>query len=412
MELEPTQLTQLLRWLEDERRKDKTQIATLQERIAGQANELAELARRIQDLDNSLKGTQFAIGKIQQTDRVLDEFKADMIALVDRRDDDRKKTDRESGRVRLLEIESLQHQLTEIKKELPRIGKLEEELPTRRAEEKRLGEILQRLPPQIEAATQLAEERTRGVPYLEEGRRQDVKRLQAVELEVINLSKRIDGNASKLPVLEDAISKIPPRFDPLHLHLSEHDKALDDLRSIDFRTQQQVKTFEGALAQFKDQLIDYTTVMNKLREQAQINQRAEAVLNAFQETLRMRAAELGEVERLFEERIKRQIEEFQGDFEKRWVKVPVKFDEQWHEHERTHRVQDERLDQIETVPGPLKDAIAELRVEHEKVIQALVTVATSLGDTNRSSLPQFAVPPARMPDDGLGLPTGSSARSK
>ena len=412
MELEPTQLTQLLKWLEDERRKDKTQIATLQERITGQTNEMTELVRRIQDLDNSLKLMQITLGKVQQTDRVLDEFKADMIALMDRRDDDRKKAERESERVRQLELEALQRQLTEIKKELPRIGKIEDELPTRRAEEKRLSEMLQRLPPQIEAATQLVEERTRGVPYLEEGRRQDVKRLLAAEQELINQAKKIDANIGKLQVLEDALSKIWPRFEPVNLHLSEHDKALDDLRSIDFRTQQQVKTFEGALAQFKDQLFDYTTVMNKLREQAQINQRAEAELGAFQETLRMRAAELGEVERLFEERIKRQIEEFQSDFEKRWTKVPVKFDEQWLEHERIHHAQDERFDQLEVFPGPTKEAIAALRAEHEKVVQALVIAATSLVDTNRSSLPQFAVPPARMPDDGIGLPTGSSAKSK
>ena len=51
-------------------------------------------------------------------------------------------------------------------------------------------------------------------------------------------------------------------------------------------------------------MVDYTSVINKLREQALINQRAEAELSSFQETLRMRVAELGEVERLFEERVK------------------------------------------------------------------------------------------------------------
>ncbi|HEY4723879.1 MAG TPA: hypothetical protein VII92_18635, partial [Anaerolineae bacterium] len=265
---------------------------------------------------------------------------------------------------------------------------------------------------QIEAAAQLVEERTRGVPYLEEGRRQDVKRLLTVEQEAINLAKRADANTGKLQVLEDAINKIWARFDPINLHLNEHDKALDDLRSIDFRLQQQVKGFESTLAQYKEQLFDYTTVMNKLREQAQINQRAEAELGAFQETLRMRAAELGEVERLFEERIKRQIEEFQSDFEKRWARVSIKFDEQWQEHERGHHIQDERFDQLEAFLSPTKEAIAALRAEHEKVVQALVVAATSLVDTNRSSLPQFAVPPARMPDDGIGLPTGTSARPK
>jgi len=44
----------------------------------------------------------------------------------------RKKAERESERVRQLELEALQRQLTEIKKELPRLGKIEDELPTRR----------------------------------------------------------------------------------------------------------------------------------------------------------------------------------------------------------------------------------------------------------------------------------------
>ena len=43
MELEPTQLTQLLKWLEDERRKDKVQIATLQERRDWHAELLGQL---------------------------------------------------------------------------------------------------------------------------------------------------------------------------------------------------------------------------------------------------------------------------------------------------------------------------------------------------------------------------------
>ena len=137
-------------------------------------------------------------------------------------------------------------------------GKIEDELPNRRAEEKRLGELVQRLQPQIDAAVQLAEERTRGVPYLEEGRRQDVKRLLVVEQESVNHLKKLDLLAGKLQVLEDALGKISPRFEPLAIRLSEHDKQLDDLRASDFRLQQQVKSFESMVNQLRDQVTDYT----------------------------------------------------------------------------------------------------------------------------------------------------------
>jgi chromosome segregation ATPase len=211
--------------------------------------------------------------------------------------------------------------------------------------------------------------------------------------------------AGRLQVLEDALGKIPPRFEPIHLRLSEHDKVLDDLRAADFRVQQQVKAFESLVTQVRDQIVDYTAIMNKLREQAMINQRADAELQQFQETLRMRVAELGEVERLFEERVKRQFEEFLGEFEKRWSKIPPSMDERWHEHDRTHHDQEERLDQLETFPGALGASIADLHEEQEKIVQAIVSFATGLVDANRSLLPQYSVPPARMPEDGVGLPT-------
>ncbi|HTP11625.1 MAG TPA: hypothetical protein VMP08_25400 [Anaerolineae bacterium] len=398
------QLAQQIKWMEDERRKDKAQIATLQEQLVGQTRELTEATRRLQEIDNTLKASQAVMARLLNTDRVLEEFKTDVIAMVNRLDDDRKKSERETERIRNLAIETLQRQINEIKVEVPRISKIEEELPTRRAEEKRLAELMQRLQPQIDASVQLVEERTRGVPYLEEGRRQDLKRLLTVEQESTNHLKKLDMLAGKQQVLEDALGKVIPRFEPLTARLSDHDKQLDDLRAGDFRIQQQVKSFESLLNQLRDQVVDYTAVLNKLREQALINQRAEAELNSFQETLRMRVAELSEVERLFEERVKKQFEDFLAEFEKRWGKLEPHIEERWHEHERFHRAEEERLERLENAPGPLQEQISMLRNDHDKFLQAFIEAVTGLVET-KSSLPQYPVPPAQSPEDGIGLPS-------
>jgi chromosome segregation ATPase len=403
-ELEITQLAQLLEFLEKERHKDKAQIAVLQERLAGQSNDFIDLDRRLKDLDTSFRAMQATITTTQKYNSLLDEYKTELLAHVGRGDEELKKAAREAERVRLLEIETIQRQISELRKELPRINKLEDELPTRRAEEKRLGEMIQRLQPQIEVASQLVEERTRGVPYLEEGRRQDVKRILTLEQETTVQLKKVDGVFGKLQVLEDLLGKIPPRLEMLNTRLTEHDREVQDLRSADFRTQQQVKAFETQITQYREQVAEYISIISKLREQAQINQRAERDLQAFQETLRQRMAEMGEIERLFEERVKRQFEEFLGEFEKRWAKVPLGLEERWHEHDRLHVEINKRLDHIEDFPAPLAEKIAELRVEHEKVVQAFVTAVTALVDTRQSTLPQVSVPPASMPEDGVGLP--------
>jgi chromosome segregation ATPase len=404
------QLAQQIKWMEDERRKDKAQISTLQERLAGQTREIEDLVRHLQETDTNLKTTNGTLARMLNTDRVLEEFKADLVAMINRLDDERKKYEREADRLRILSVESLQRQITEIKIEIPRIGKVEEELPNRRAEEKRLGELVQRLQPQIDVAVQLAEERTRGVPYLEEGRRQDVKRLLVVEQESVNHLKKLDLLAGKLQVLEDALGKIPPRFEPLAIRFSEHDKQLDDLRAGDFRLQQQVKSIEPMISQLRDQVTDYTAVLYKLREQAMVNQRAEAELNSFQETLRMRVAELGEVERLFEDRVKKQFDDFLAEFEKRWSKVDPRIEERWHEHDRIHHDQDERLEQVEAAPVPILEQVAALRAEQEKFVNAFVDAVTGLVSTEKSSLPNYPVSPAQMPEDGVGLPTATLDR--
>jgi chromosome segregation ATPase len=404
MEMENTQTNQLVKWLEEERRKDKAQLATLQERLAGQANELAEQTRRIQELENALKVTQTAVTKLQQFDQVLAEFKTDLMSVVDRRDEDRKKVEREAERIHTLEVESMQRQLAELKKDLSHVPKFSEDLTARRAEEKRLNDAIQQLHTQVEAASQLVDQSSRAVTYLEEGRRQDTRRIAATEQEIVNLMKKIDSLTGKMQVLEDAHGKLLLKIEAVNPRLAEQDKVLEEIKVSKFQAEQQLKGWADELETFRSQMTNYTDIVSRLREQALVNQRAQSDLQAFQESLRQRVAELAEVERLFEERVKRQTEEAQTESEKRWGKQLTHWNEQWHEHERVHRVADQRLTGVEGVREPLQVAIDNLREDYEKLVQTLFEAVTGMVEAKRHGLPPAAVPPAQTPDDGSGIP--------
>ena len=404
MDMELTQVTQLLAWLEAERKKDKAMLATLEERIQGLVGETQQQARRIQELDTTLAATRAMLAKLTQVDRILDEYKAEIHALLERREEERKKGEREAARLRVIEIEELNRTIAEVKKELPRIGKVEDEMPTRRAEEKRLGDLTKQTTLQVDMALKQLEERTRGIPYLEEGRRQDNKRIVQLEGDTLGTSKRIEGMAAKLQLLEDGLSKIPTRIDPVYDRFAGQDKIIEEIRVLEFRRQQQMKAWEEELVRFRSQMTDYGDVLTRLREQAQINQKAATELTAFQETLRQRAAEIAEVERLFEDRVKRMLEEWQTEHEKRWQKFTTRMDERWQDHTRAHAEIAHRIEQLEAAQPPYKDAIEALRKKHEDLIHHLVEFGTSLAETRRSSLPNVSVPPASMPEDGRGIP--------
>src|SRR5512136_2336592 len=100
-----TQVTQMLNWLESERRKDKAALATLEQKANGLANELAEQRRHVQELQNTLTAAQVALSKLPQFDKLLEQYKPDHMGELDRRDDSQQKSVREADRLRKVEAE-------------------------------------------------------------------------------------------------------------------------------------------------------------------------------------------------------------------------------------------------------------------------------------------------------------------
>jgi chromosome segregation ATPase len=399
--MENTQSAQLLKWLEEERRKDKAQISTLQERIIGQEHAVTELTRRLQELEINLKASQTSLLRIQQIESMMEEYKTSMIAIIERRDEEYKKSSRETERVRAIELEGLTRQWGDVRKELPRFGKIEEDLVGRRAEEKRLGDALRQLQTQVDSTAQRIDGATRGIPYLEEGRRQDTRRIATLEQDLANQIKKIEAALSKTQVLEDAISKLPPKVDQMNGRLTEQDKVIETIKVSGFQIQQQIKITETDVAKFRAQIAEFADIAAKVRDQSQQNDRARAELLAFQETLRQRASEVSEVQRLHEERTKRIVEEAQTADEKRWSTQAAKLSEQWQEHERLHARLEEQVSAAkESIPPSVTEAIEELRADYDKLVKSLFDSIATLLESKRSTLPSVSVSPAIMPDDG------------
>lgn len=412
MELELTQAMQMLSWLEEERKKDKARLSVLEERIQGLTEEIQKNGRRIHTIDTTVAGTQARLGRFNEIDRILNEYKAEINSVLERRDEERVKSQRDMTRLHAVDIEEVKRNIAELKAELGRFTKIEQDLVSRRSEEKRLGDMAKQVSAQVEALTKQIDESTRGIPYLEEGRRQDNKRIGHLESETVELGKSIEALASKLPLLENALGKVPPRIDAIYPLIKKQDDAIEEIKVSEFRRQQQLKTWQDELIKFRLQMDDYDEAMKRLREFWQLNQKATADLNSFQERLRQQVAELSEVQRLFEDRIKRRLEEEQTAEEKRWLQFQARNDERWSTHQRQHGDQDKRTDTLEVDLEPLHAMIQQLRDRHEHLIQQFIDIATNLRE-KRSTLPSVSVPPATSPEDGMGIPDpGSNSKRR
>jgi hypothetical protein len=341
------QATQMINWLEEERRKDKAALAALQERMQGLANEAAEQSRRLQELQSVLATAQAGLARVTQFDRLFDQYKADLIAEMDRREAAQQKAIREADRLHKVEADATNRSIAEIRKELPRLKPLEDEVSMRRAEDRRLGELLARVSQRVEDLTVRTEERIQTVAYLEEGRRQDNKRIAQLEEGANNLSRRLDTSIGKMALLEEALQKMPPRIEEVIRRMQEQDKVFEELRINDFRRAQEMKAFTEEVNKAMALMPDHIAGYQRMHEMAMANQRSLEEIKGLQIRVEGRQAEMTEMQRIAEERMKKQVEEWQAEEEKRWKRQTLSWFEQWQEHDRLHETWEARLEKIE-----------------------------------------------------------------
>ncbi len=123
-----TQLSQMVAWLDEEHRRDREEIAKLDQRLQSIAVERQEQARRFQDLESRLASTHAELTRFTQIEQSLQQLKNEVVVLLDKQTEARLQADRESERARLSDREILGRGVAEIRKELPRLGRLEEDL--------------------------------------------------------------------------------------------------------------------------------------------------------------------------------------------------------------------------------------------------------------------------------------------
>ena len=319
----------MIRWLDEERKRDKALMLALLERVEQQMHTIeaqaVEIERIHQDavgLRTDLRHTDDYPAMIEKVHRdlsgTLEEFKA----LV-------RRERLESEQMRRSEIEVVNEQLTELDKKVRAVLRYEEPLKAREAGEQRLQGQIQVVSNTVADLTKRTEDRLQSIVYLEEQRRADTRRVAAVEGEIPGLRKSLDELTAKQIRLEDSIRKLPARVEEGIQIAKSYEPRIEELRVADFQREQRVK-------QYIEQAARVDTELGRLVEQTQkyallYNQNKQALdgLDAFQVRLEKRQNEIAEMQRLTEERLRRQWEEWQATFARDWQKRLVSEEDRW-----------------------------------------------------------------------------------
>ena len=201
MSMDVGQLMQMTSWLDEEHRRDKAELIRLQQKVASQESELQDQSRLIKELEGRLVGMQAQLLKQAQMQGALQQLKDEVVQMFAQADERRQQETRETERVRAIERDNVARAVNEVRRDLQRLPRLDEEMGLRKAEQARIGEIVLGLQQGLTSLNQEVDNKMRGVPFLEDGRQQDAKRIARLQQESMEAMKKLEQHGSRLQMM-------------------------------------------------------------------------------------------------------------------------------------------------------------------------------------------------------------------
>jgi chromosome segregation ATPase len=376
------QASKTIQWLDDERRKDKKEITTLQERVTALTGENTALARRQQELEASLAALTGAVQRISKVDTILDGYRKEMTRQLEEIERRRLEADKETERLRKIEREAINKSLADLRRGLEIIPKLEREVGGRKDEDGRVNRMIGELQLKVADFNKHVDERNRAVTVLDEGRRQDVKRLVELQAESADLRKRIEDARAKAEIVEDMARRTDARLAEVFTAENER-KAVQgqwleaqavvqterDRAWIELKTSVEAKV--SGLEDYARRVDQYAEAFRDMRR---IVEEARQMVDLIER----RVAESAEVHRLAEERFRQDWAAFLADDQKRWTSHMLLRDEQWREHDRNNARHSERVAEIEERLVELGESLRQIQAVDANRMQTLLNVVREI----------------------------------
>ena len=319
-------------------------------------------------------------------------------------------------RTRQIEIESIVRQLNEIKKEVKPYSKYAEDIQARQAEESRLGDLISRSQVQLMELERRLDQPASTLAYLEEQRRQDAKRVLALEQLWPDIAKRIDVSPPRIALLEDAIRKKHTEIDEAARQLEAQRQVIENQRVADLRRERQFAEYAELIERLKvraDEIQAQVTGYYLMRDEVK---REMSGLPDFKDQVEVRVNETSEIQRDAEERAKRAAAAFRDEIEKQWKTFAAAQEDKWHDRDRRIAEYDGRMTEIEDqLPGiavqipPLYAIFEEFAKVYASAGREWLARSNALLDAAKANIPSDVKPSRRQRRKQKALIDGEDA---
>ncbi|BCY18760.1 hypothetical protein hrd7_26090 [Leptolinea sp. HRD-7] len=379
MDLE--QLNKKIEWLDEERRKDKTTIAMLSERLSALEMSINGVSQEVKAIQSETSRISAFSGRFDQIQTAISSLKVELSRSIEQVDKARLDQNRELEKSRLAEIDTVKKSVAELRKNLDVIAEIKKTLQVHQEEEFRLSRLISETDTKVTEITRGDEEYKRTLRLLEEGRRQDSKRLSDLLGEVTAIRKRQDEQRGKVDLTSDSTRKLEQRVTELLTAETERRQSINSF--IEKQSVQQVerdrtwKEWQDRFAAFEKQTTLIDTQLQTLESMQRAVKRSQDSFDEITQKFERRINEITEMTRINEDRFRQEWVGFKNDDQKRWTNYSLSQGEQISEIHRQLNKYQEQIEKLEDVAADLNDLMIQVNEETQKRLQSLVNITHS-----------------------------------
>ncbi|OGN91522.1 MAG: hypothetical protein A2Y88_13805 [Chloroflexi bacterium RBG_13_48_10] len=373
------QLQKRIQWIEEDRRKEKDAIALLENKIISLEGSLAASLQQGKDLSSEITRLSAIITRMDQYDQSLIKTRIESKQALDDLDKAIKLRFDESENVHRSESKKLDISVLDLQKQLEILPKLDKNIQARVDIEIAFRRSLDELRSKIDAVRIESEEYTRTIRLLEDGRRQDAKRIVDLQGELNALRKRMDDQRGQTELINTNQRKLETRLNEL---ITVEDERRDIMSN--FLNKQAVsqverertwREWQSRFDTIEKQAVDIESQLVTLDTTHREVQHYQASLEELIQRVERRIKEITEIQRLSEDRFRQEWVTFKGDDQKRWTNYTLSQDEQRNEASRQYEKLVDQTTHIEDELQEVKDLLQQSNELIEKRLQSILAIA-------------------------------------
>ncbi len=370
------QLEKRVEWLDNERRNDKNNLASLQNRLNQLESDNLNLRKQIKELELLINKNTNQMATLDKYDNRIDRLNIDLTKQIRDVNERAELNLNEAIKRTKLEIEATRKSVADVFPFTEQIEPIRTEMRTYKVEDARLARLIDELKVKVQEVGRFDEDYRRSLNLLEESRRQEAKRLTDLQGEVASVRKRLEETRSRFDSFSDSFRTLDTRIAELQTFEKDRKQAQSVfIEKVNNSLVEKDKTFAAWEKRFVE--IDKVNLnLNKQMEDLEAARQAvsKAVSGVDEVTQRFerRINEITEFQRLNDERFRQEWTGFKSDDVKRWTNYMLSQEEQSRENAQQFKDLAAQLQEVDDLTASIRDQLEVLNRSTLRHVQSIL----------------------------------------